>query len=160
MSYSNWLAFPVSLVGKYFLNGAGFWEACPRKCETRSSGLSLSQGHFYHFCCFTLQVWKGDRDPFSQFPAHQGWGKAAESHQGLLWRAIKSRSWRAWESPDESHMLVLGSSKTGLISGLFGNDPMERGKACEGTPEKCLHRINHHPFSPGERSRRIWGDLV
>lgn len=72
MSYSNWLAFPVSLVGKYFLNGAGFWEACPRKCETRSSGLSLSQGHFYHFCCFTLQVWKGDRDPFSQFPAHQG----------------------------------------------------------------------------------------
>lgn len=41
MSYSNWLAFPVSLVGKYFLNGAGFWEACPRKCETRSSGLSL-----------------------------------------------------------------------------------------------------------------------
>lgn len=94
-----------------------------------------SQWHFYHFCCSTLQVWKGDRDPFSQFPAHQGRAKAAESRQGLLWRTIKSRSWRAWESPDESHMLVLGSSNAGLISGLFGNDPMERGKACDDSWE-------------------------
>lgn len=98
-------------------------------------GAQTSQWHFYHFCCFTSQVWKGDRDPFSQFPAHQGRAKAAESCQELLWRAIKSRSWRAWESPDESHMLMLGSSNTGLISGLFGNDPVERGKACEDSWE-------------------------
>lgn len=89
MSFSSWLAFPPPpLVRKYFHKGAGFWEARLRKHETRSSDLSTV---ILHFCCFALQVWKGDIDPFPQFPAQKGRAKTAEAHQGLLWSAIKSR---------------------------------------------------------------------
>lgn len=119
-------------------------------------GAQAPQWLFYHFCWFTLQVWKGDRDPFSQLPAHQGRAKAAESHQGLLWRAIKSCSWRACESPDESHMLMLGSSNTGLISGLFGNDPIEREgswgllrNACTGSTIILFHQEGDPGVSEG-----------
>lgn len=122
-------------------------------------GAQTSQWHFYHFCCFTSQVWKGDRDPFSQFPAHQGRAKAAESRQELLWRAIKSRS-----EEHGNHLMKAICWCWAHLTQVWFQGCLEMTQWREGrlvrTPEKCLHRINHHPFSPGERSRRIWWDLV
>lgn len=71
----------LPLWGNTFLMELDFGKPVPGSVR---QGAQTSQWHFYHFCCFTSQVWKGDRDPFSQFPAHQGRAKAAESRQGLL----------------------------------------------------------------------------
>lgn len=160
MSYSNWPAFPVSLVGKYFLSGAGFWEACPRKCETRSSGLSMAFLSLLLFHIASLERWQ--RYNFFQFPAHQGRAKAAESHHPI--RGCCEGQFSHVPEEHGNHLMKAICWCWAHLTQVWFQDCLEMTQWRAGrlvrTPERCLHRINHHPCSPGDRSRHIWGDLA